>query len=53
MNDLKWDDAGLITAVAQDRLTGQVRDFQFAATFAERESDRRRDAVERILKNRS
>lgn len=25
MNDLKWDDAGLITAVAQDRLTGQVR----------------------------
>lgn len=25
MNDLKWDDAGLITAVVQDRLTGQVR----------------------------
>jgi phosphoribosyl-ATP pyrophosphohydrolase/phosphoribosyl-AMP cyclohydrolase len=25
VNDLKWDDAGLITAVAQDRLTGQVR----------------------------
>jgi phosphoribosyl-ATP pyrophosphohydrolase/phosphoribosyl-AMP cyclohydrolase len=25
VNDLKWDDAGLITAVVQDRLTGQVR----------------------------
>ncbi len=25
MDDLKWDEAGLITAVAQDRLTGQVR----------------------------
>jgi phosphoribosyl-AMP cyclohydrolase / phosphoribosyl-ATP pyrophosphohydrolase len=25
VNDLKWDEAGLITAVAQDRLTGQVR----------------------------
>jgi len=25
VNELKWDDAGLITAVAQDRLTGQVR----------------------------
>lgn len=25
MDDLKWDDAGLITAVVQDRLTGQVR----------------------------
>jgi flagellar basal-body rod protein FlgF len=35
------------------RLTGQVRDFQFAATFAERENDRRRDAVDRILRNRS
>jgi phosphoribosyl-ATP pyrophosphohydrolase/phosphoribosyl-AMP cyclohydrolase len=25
VDDLKWDDAGLITAVVQDRLTGQVR----------------------------
>jgi phosphoribosyl-ATP pyrophosphohydrolase/phosphoribosyl-AMP cyclohydrolase len=25
VNDLKWDNAGLITAVVQDRLTGQVR----------------------------
>jgi phosphoribosyl-ATP pyrophosphohydrolase/phosphoribosyl-AMP cyclohydrolase len=25
VNDLKWDSAGLIAAVAQDRLTGQVR----------------------------
>jgi phosphoribosyl-ATP pyrophosphohydrolase/phosphoribosyl-AMP cyclohydrolase len=25
VNELKWDDAGLITAVVQDRLTGQVR----------------------------
>lgn len=25
MDDLKWDSAGLIAAVAQDRLTGQVR----------------------------
>lgn len=25
VNDLKWDDSGLIPAVAQDRLTGQVR----------------------------
>ncbi len=35
------------------RLTGQLREFQFAANFTEREADRRRDAVERILRHRS
>ncbi|MFT8245277.1 flagellar hook-basal body complex protein [Roseomonas sp. BN140053] len=34
------------------RLTNELREFQFAATFAEREDDRLKSAVERLLRKR-
>jgi flagellar basal-body rod protein FlgF len=42
-----------VNAVAElTRLTGEMREFQFAAQFAEREGERLQTAVERILRRR-
>jgi len=38
--------------IEMTRLTEEVREFQNVATFAERESERQRDAVDRILRRR-
>jgi flagellar basal-body rod protein FlgF len=35
------------------RLTAEMREFQFAAQFAEKEGERLSTAVERILRRRS